>query len=161
VDKYRIPIVYPSILYWRDIYYNVFINQAIATMKNVDARYWIELVVVTLMLVAIGFIAFIFFLPGYYPPILPFMLLTFVVMTAAGQVILGRLLSERFSKFNSAFMIYKALKILILATFMVTYAALNSEFVIPFLGATLIMYLVFMVFESRSLNRQSRKQAEQ
>jgi len=130
-------------------------------MKNVDTRYWIELAIVTVSLVAIGFITFIFFLPGYYPPILPFMLLTFVIMTAASQVILGSLLSARFSKFSSAFMIYKGLKILILATFMVIYAALKSEFVIPFLGATLIMYLAFMVFESRSLNRQSRKQAEQ
>jgi protein-S-isoprenylcysteine O-methyltransferase Ste14 len=89
------------------------------------------------------------------------MLALLVVMTAAGQVVLTRLLNERFTKFNSAFLIYKAVKILVLMAFLIIYSTLHREKVIPFLGSTFIMYLVFMFFESRSLNRHSRKQSEQ
>jgi len=129
-------------------------------MKNVDTRYWIELILITLLLVGSGWVAFVFFLPGQYPPILPVMLVTVVLITAAGQVVLTRLMEQRFSKFNSAFLIYKALKILILMAFMFIYSVLHKERALPFLGSTFIIYLVFMFFESRSLNRQSRKQAE-
>jgi uncharacterized membrane protein len=129
-------------------------------MKHVDARYWIELTVVTLALIALGWIAFVFVFPGQYPRVLPFMLATLVILTAAGQVVLTRLLDQRFSKFNSAFLIFKAVKILILMAFMIIYSSFHKEHAIYFLGSTFVMYLVFMIFESRSLNRQSRKQAE-
>lgn len=129
-------------------------------MKHVDTQYWIELTVVTLALVALGWIAFIYVFPGQYPPVLPIMLAVLVIMTAAGQVVLTRLLDQKFSKFNSAFLIFKALKILVLMTFMIIYATLHKEHAVYFLGSTFVMYLVFMIFESRSLNRQSRKQAE-
>jgi hypothetical protein len=129
-------------------------------MKHVDTRYWIELTVVTLALITLGWIAFIFVFPGQYPPVLPIMLAVLVIMTAAGQVVLTRLLDQRFSKFNSAFLIFKALKILVLMIFMIIYASVHKEHAVYFLGSTFVMYLVFMIFESRSLNRQSRKQAE-
>jgi len=129
-------------------------------MKNVDTRYWIELSVITVLLILLGWVAFIYIVPGQYPPVLPFMLATIVGVTVLGQVVLTRLLDQKFSKFNSAFLIYKALKILILMAFMIIYSALHREHALPFLCSTFIIYLVYMIFESRSLNRQSRKQAE-
>ncbi|MCX6224986.1 MAG: hypothetical protein NTV01_09625 [Bacteroidia bacterium] len=129
-------------------------------MKQVDTRYWIELTLITLSLVGLGWVAFAYFLPGQYPPVLPFMLATIMMVTVTGQVVLTRLLDQKFSKFNSAHLIYRALKILILMAFMFIYSALHKEHALPFLGSTFIIYLVFMVFESRSLNRHSRKQAE-
>jgi len=129
-------------------------------MKSVDSRYWIELAVITLILAGLGWVTFIYLLPGQYPPVLPVMLAVLVLVTAAGQVVLSRLLDQKFSKFSSAFLIYKSLKILILMAFMLIYSVLHKEHALPFLGATFIMYLVYMIFESRSLNRQSRRQAE-
>ena len=130
-------------------------------MKNVDSRYWIELTLITLLLIGLGWVAFVYVFPGQYPPILPVMLATLVIVTAAGQVILTKLMDQKFSKFNSAFLIYKALKILILMAFMFVYSALHKEHALYFLGSTFIIYLVFMFFESQSLNRHSKKQAEQ
>ncbi len=129
-------------------------------MKHVDTRYWIELALVTSALIIVAWIVFGFALPGQYPPILPILLAVMVFVTAAGQVILTRLLDQKFSKFNSAFLIYKGVKILILMAFMFIYSALHKEHALPFLGSTFIIYLVYMVFESRSLNRQSKNQAE-
>lgn len=130
-------------------------------MKNVDSRYWIELALITLLLIGLGFIAFGYFFPGNYPPILPVLLAVMVLVTAAGQVVLTRLLDQKFSKFNSAFLVYKGVKILILIAFMFIYSAFHKEHALPFLASTFVIYLVYMIFESRSLNRQSRKQAEQ
>ena len=129
-------------------------------MKKVDHRYWIELAVIILFLIILGWLAFAYVFPGLYPPVLPVMLATIVVMTAAGQVVLTGLLDKKFSKFSSAFTIYKALKILVLMIFMIVYTLLHKDRALPFLGGTFVMYLVFMIFESRSLNRESRKQAE-
>ena len=128
-------------------------------MKKIDTRYWIELALITLLLIGLGWVAFIYVLPGQYPPVLPWMLALIIVMTAAGQVVLTRLLDQKFSKFNSAFLVYKALKILILMIFMITYSLLNKQRAMPFLLSTFVIYLVFMIFESRSLNRHSRNQA--
>lgn len=129
-------------------------------MKNVDPRYWLELTLITLLLIVLGWVAFVYFLPGQYPSVLPVMLAIVVAVTVAGQVVLTKLMDQKFSKFNSAFLIYKALKILILMAFMFIYSVLHKEHALPFLGATFIIYLVYMLFESRSLNRQSRRQAE-
>lgn len=129
-------------------------------IKRVDSRYWIELTLITLGLILLGWVAFVFFFPGQYPPVLPLMLAILVIMTVTGQLVLTGLLDQKFSKFSSAFMIYKALKILILMTFMFIYSALHREHALFFLVSTFIMYLAYMFFESRSLNRHSKKQAE-
>ena len=129
-------------------------------MKKVDSRCWIELIAITFILICAGWVAFTYVFPGRYPPMLPVMLATIVVITAAGQVVLTGYLDQKFSKFNAAFLIYKTLKMLILLAFMVIYSLLHREYALYFLIATFIIYLVYMIFESRSLNRQSRKQAE-
>jgi O-antigen/teichoic acid export membrane protein len=129
-------------------------------MKNVDTRYWVELAVITLVLALAAWVVFGMFFPAEYPPVLPFMLALLVILTAAGQVVLSRLLREKFSKFNSAFLIYKSLKILVLMAFLIIYSTLHRDRVIAFLGSTFVMYLAFMFFESRSLNRHSRREAE-
>jgi hypothetical protein len=129
-------------------------------MKNIDNRYWIELTIVTLVLSAAGAIIFIFFLPGMFTTALLAMFGVIVAMTVAGQAILTNLMEQKFSKFNSAFLIYKGIKILVMMTFMLIYTFTHRKTALPFLGGTFVMYLVYMFFESRSLNRQSRKQAE-
>ncbi len=129
-------------------------------MKNVDTKYWLELTLVTVGLIALGWIGFVYVFPGQYPRVLPIMLALLLAITISGHVVLSGLLDKKFSKFAAAFNIYKGLKILILATFMVIYLTLHKDHAIPFLGATFVMYLVYMLFEVRSLNKQSRKQLD-
>jgi O-antigen/teichoic acid export membrane protein len=160
MDQFRVSGFRVAILDWRIDYYHLFIDKRCLAMKHVDNKYWFELSLITILLIGLGWVAFIFLFPGHYPPILPVMLATVVLLTAAGQVVLSRLLDQKFSKFSSAFLIYKSVKILILMAFMFIYTVLHREHTLYFLGSTFVMYLVFMFFETRSLNRQSRKQAE-
>lgn len=129
-------------------------------MKNLDTRYWIELSAITLLLAGLSVVVFTCVLPGLYPPIFPVLFATIVVITIVGQIMLSRQLDKDFRRFNTAFMVYKAVKILILMVFMLVYSLLHRELAVPFLISTFILYLVYMVFESRSLNRQSRRQAQ-
>ena len=129
-------------------------------MKNIDSRYWVELTIITLLLVLLGWVAFTLFFPGNYATAMPVMLVILVIMTVAGQVRLTGLMDKQFSKFNTSFMIYKALKMLVLMIFVVISSLLDRDHAVPFILSTLVMYLVYMVFESRSLNRYSRKQAK-
>lgn len=128
-------------------------------MKKVDTRYWVELTGITLFMIGLGCVAFLLVFPGHYPPVLPVLLAIIVVMTAAGQVMLTRFMDQKFSKFNAAFLIYKTIKILILMAFIVIYSLLYREQALPLLISTLIIYLVYVIFESRSLSRHSKNQA--
>lgn len=127
-------------------------------MKRVDTRFWIELAVITIVMVGLGWVAFHFLWPGQYPPYLSLLLALMVVMTVAGQVILTRTLTEKFSKFNTAFMLFKVVKMFVLMAFLIVYLLISREHAVPLLGSALVLYLVFMIFESRSLNRHSRNQ---
>lgn len=129
-------------------------------MKNIDSRYWVELSVITLLLVVLGGVAFTVLFPGNFALAMPLVLATLVIMTVAGQAWLTGLMDKQFSKFNTSFMIYKALKMLVLMIFVIVSSLLDRDHAVPFILSTLVMYLAFMVFESRSLNRYSRKQAK-
>ncbi len=129
-------------------------------MKNIDSRYWVELSIITLLLVVLGWAAFTLLFPGNFALAMPLVLTTLVIMTVAGQAWLTGLMDKQFSKFNTSFMIYKALKMLVLMIFVIVSSLLDRDHAVPFILSTLVMYLAFMVFESRSLNRYSRKQAK-
>ena len=129
-------------------------------MKNIDNRYWIEIGVLTLVLTGLGWLAFAVVFPGQYPGILPVLLAVTVLITIIGQVVLTPLMHGKFAKFNAAFMIFKALKIMIILVFMIAYSLLNRDKALPFLISAFFLYLAYTIFESRSLHRHSKNQAE-
>ena len=129
-------------------------------MKNIDSRYWIELTAITALLIVLGLVGFLLIFPGQYAPALPFMLGILVILTVAGQIELSSLLDKKFSQFNTAFLIYKGLKLFVLMVVLIIYSVLHKEHAVSFILGTFVMYLVYMIFEARSLNRQSRKQAK-
>jgi hypothetical protein len=130
-------------------------------MKNTDTRYWMELAGVTALLIILGLVGFIAVFPGNYPPALPIVLAIMVIMAVASHIKLSSLLDQKFSKYNTAFLIYKGLKFLVIMTLLIVYSLLDKDHSVPIIMSTLIMYLAYMIFEARSLNRQSRKQAKQ
>jgi glucose uptake protein GlcU len=128
-------------------------------MKKIDFRYWIGLAAVTLALAFAAWLVFSFAFPGSYPRIFPVFLGMVVLITGAGQVLLTKSLAKNPKKFNSWYMIYKALKMLVIATFLVVYVVVRKENGIPFLASVFVIYLVFMVFESVSLTRVAKRQS--
>jgi len=128
-------------------------------MKKVDVRYWISLGLVSAVLAAAAWIVFGFYLPQLYPRVLPWFLGVMIVITGTGQVLLTQALKRDPKKFNSWFMIYKSVKILILMTFLVAYLLINRENALSLLISVFVIYLVFLLFEAASLNKVSRREA--
>lgn len=128
-------------------------------MNKTDFRYWIGLATVTLALAAAAWVIFTFVFPDQYPRILPVFLGMVVLITATGQVLVSRSLGKDPKIFNSWYMIYKGIKMLIIATFLVVYILLHKENTIPFLASVFVIYLVFMIFESAALTRAARRQS--
>ncbi len=118
------------------------------------SRYFIELTLVSLLIIILGWITFTWIVPGNYVPVLPYFLLFMIAITATGQIILSRITeTANLNKFNTRYMAYKAIKMLAVLSFMLGYLINHRKSGIPFLLSAFIIYLIFMVFEARSLNR--------
>ena len=130
-------------------------------MKTINVKYWINLGLLSAVLVAAAWIIYGIYLPEYYPRVLPWFLGVVILITAAGQVLLTRALKGNPQKFNSWFMIYKSAKLLIIMTFMVVYMLVVKRNGFSFLISVFVIYLAYMLFEAASLNKESRRQAGQ
>lgn len=128
-------------------------------MKKVDLQYWIRLGLVTAVLSAVIAMVFVFLLPDQYPKILPWFLGLTVVITAAGQILIVWALQKQGNKFQSWYMIFKSVKMLIIMTFMLVYVFVSKSGGIPFLGSVFVIYLVYMIFESMEIKRAVREAA--
>ena len=130
-------------------------------MKSTDTRYWIELAAVTAFLIVLGLVGFFIFFPDNFPPVLPVILSVMIIMAVTSHIKLTSLLNQKFSKYNTAFLIYKGLKFFAVMTLLIVFSLLDKDHRVSIIMSTMIMYLAYMIFEARSLNRQSRKQAKQ
>jgi len=128
-------------------------------MKNTDVRYWISLGLITIVMASAMVIVFGYVIPEQYPKILPVFLALVVLITGAGQVLLTRALTSDPKKFNSWYLIYKSVKMLIIMTFMLIHILAHRKNGLAFLGSVFVIYLVYMVFESGSLNRVARRES--
>ncbi len=130
-------------------------------MKNVDTMYWVKLGLLSVVLAAAAWIVFGVIMPDFYPKGLPWFLGLMILVTAGGQILLTWALRTNPGKFSSWFMIYKAVKLLIMMGVMLIFILTDRENSIPFLISVFVIYLVYMLFEAAELNKASRKQAEQ
>lgn len=128
-------------------------------MKNVESSYWIFIGLLTTILAVAIWIVFGFVIPELYPRILPFFLAMVVLLTATGQVLLTRALRKDPKKFNSWYLIYKAIKMLIIMTFMLVYVMVKRENGVSFLASVFVIYLTYMIFEAGALNRAARRES--
>jgi hypothetical protein len=126
-------------------------------MNKTDVRYWVSLGLVTVVVAAAMIFVFGYVIPEQYPKILPVFLALVVVITGTGQILLTKALNRDPKKFNSWYLIYKSVKMLIIMTFMLIYVLAHRENGLAFLGSVFLIYLAFMVFESRALNQVVRR----
>ncbi len=120
---------------------------------NTDNRFFKQLFVLTLVIGVVGAILFITILKEYYLSIFPIMLLFFAVMTVFFHIVLVRSLKKNPQKFSYVFMGLSAGKLLLMLLAIVVYLILKRETVIPFLAGTFLLYLVFTLFEVKTLLR--------
>ncbi|MFO7616357.1 MAG: hypothetical protein R6V75_03825, partial [Bacteroidales bacterium] len=72
----------------------------------------------------------------------------------AGQLILSRKLQTgNPANFNSYYLAFKFIKMIAILVFLVAWLLSHKETSIPFIISAFIIYLVYVVFETRALNR--------
>ena len=112
-----------------------------------------RLSILTVVVGIIGAVLFLTVLKEYYLPVFPLLLLFFAILTAAFHLILTKSLNKNPDRFSYTFMGLSAGKLLLLLLMVIIYLILRRETVIIFLAGTFLLYLVFTLFEVKTLLR--------
>jgi len=104
-----------------------------------------------------GWLIFSIFIPELYLPILPLMLIFFIlieILTHAWQLYLARKDLTKFTRFS---MMITFIRLVIYSLFAIIYIAVNSENAIVFIACLMVIYFVFNYIEVRELSRFLKK----
>ena len=116
-----------------------------------EMRFIGQLSILTVVVGIAGAALFLTVLKDYYLPVFPLLLLFFAVLTAGFHLILTNSLKKKPDKFTYLFMGLSAVKLLMMLLLVVIYLILRRETVITFLAGTFLLYLVFTLFEVKTL----------
>ena len=112
-----------------------------------------QLSLLTLGVGIVGAVLFLTLLKEYYLPVFPVLLAFFAIMTFAFHSVLEGSFRKNPKKFSYMFMGLSAGKLFLLLLMIVIYLILRRDTVIPFLAGTFLLYLVFTLFEVKTLLR--------
>ncbi len=110
----------------------------------------------TLITALAGWLVFSLWLPQYYLPVLPWLLVFFFLFTLIIHAYQVSLSKKDFGKFTRSNMIITFVKLIVYSVVAVLYIALDKENALPFVVCLFLLYLLFTFFEVRELSKISR-----
>lgn len=114
----------------------------------------------TLITALAGWLVFSLWLPQYYLPVLPWLLVFFFLFTLIIHAYQVSLSKKDFGKFTRSNMIITFVKLIVYSVVAVLYIALDKENALPFVVCLFLLYLLFTFFEVRELSKISRSQKQ-
>ena len=108
---------------------------------------------ISVVLTIIGWLIFSQFIPQYYLPVFPFLLLFFIVTSVSIHAYQLKLAKGNIAKFTRSNMLITFFKLVIYSSFAVIYMAADRENAKVFVICFLALYLIYTVFEVLSLIR--------
>jgi hypothetical protein len=111
----------------------------------------INITIITISLALIGWLVFSQFIPQYYLPVLPFLLLFFAGSSVFIHAYQLRLAKKDFSKFTRSNMLITFFKLFLYSAVAVVYIAFDTANAKMFVICLMLLYVVFTVFEVTSL----------
>jgi uncharacterized membrane protein YfcA len=112
-----------------------------------------NLLILTVLVAILGALLFMTLLKEYYLDVFPFLLAFFALVTLVFHMIIERSFRKNPEKFSYVFMGLSAGKLVAILVMIVIYLIIRRETVIPFLVGTFLLYLVFTLFEVKTLLR--------
>jgi len=109
--------------------------------------------IISLLLTLIGWLIFSQFIPGYYLPVLPFLLVFFIVISISVHAFQLQQANNNMAKFARNNMLVTFLKLILYSAVAVIYFAFDSKNASVFFICFMLFYLIFTVFEVTSLVR--------
>jgi Ca2+/Na+ antiporter len=120
-------------------------------MKN----FIIKIALISLALTLTGWMVFSQFIPQYYLPVLPFLLLIFIVVTIAVHAFQMQQAKKDMAKFTRNNMLVTFFKLIFYLTIAVTYIAFDANNAKVFVICFMLLYLIFTVSEVTSLVKET------
>jgi hypothetical protein len=115
-----------------------------------------KLTALSLTIALVGWIVFSMFLPEYYLPVMPALLLFFFVITLIIHAYQVKLAKKNIGKFARTNMLITFFKLVIYSVLAVVYVIRDKAHAIPFIACLLFLYLVFTFFEVSELSRLAK-----
>ena len=120
-------------------------------------RFILKLTIIALVLALAGWIVFSMFLPQYYVPALPFLLLFFYLTTIGIHAYQVNLSKKDMAKFTRSNMLASFFKLLLYSSVAIVYIAFDKGNAIPFVVCLMVFYLVFTYIEVSEITKIARK----
>lgn len=109
--------------------------------------------IISLLLTLTGWLIFSQFIPGYYLPVLPFLLVFFIVISISVHAFQLQQANNNMAKFARNNMLVTFLKLILYSAVAVIYFVFDSKNAKIFFICFMLFYLIFTVFEVTSLIR--------
>ena len=110
-------------------------------------RFTRALILFSIIIALLSFGAMYLLPANYITPMLPYILIFFLVISLAVYYFIEKAVAERFSLFTNYFMIATMLKIIIYLTIIIIYAFTNKYDAIPFILTFFLFYVGYTTFE--------------
>ena len=116
----------------------------------------VKLLIVTVAIALLGWLTFSLFLPDYYLPVLPVLLLFFYVTTILIHAYQLKLAKKDIGKFARSNMLITFFKLILYSVVTVVYIAIDSENAIVFVICMMLLYLVFTFVEVAEITKTQK-----
>lgn len=116
-------------------------------------QFALKLSVIAVILALFGGLVFLFLIPDYYIPVLPFLLLFFYVATLSVHALQVKLAKKNPKKFTNNNLLINFLKLILYAAIAFSYLAVHPENALVFVISLLLLYTVFTFVEVMEMAR--------
>ena len=121
-------------------------------------QFIIKLLAITIALTIIGGLVFLFILPQFYLPILPFLLLFFFFVTLGIHAYQLKLAKKDIGNFTRSIMLITFFKLILFSIVAISYIAFDPDNALVFVICLMLLYLIFTFFEVTETTRISRSE---
>lgn len=114
-------------------------------------KFVVNIILISVILLIIGWVIFSMVIPQYYLPVLPFILMFFVVSSVAIHAYQLQFSKKDTAKFTRSNMIITFLKLFLYSAVAIIYIAVDTQNAKIFVICFILLYVIFSVFEVLSL----------
>lgn len=114
-------------------------------------RFVVNIFLISVILVIIGWVIFSMFIPQYYLPVFPFILMFFAFSSVAVHAYQLQLSKKDTARFTRSNMIITFLKLFLYSAVAIVYIAVDTQNAKIFVICFILLYIIFSVFEVLSL----------
>lgn len=114
-------------------------------------KFIINITIITAALILVGWLIFTQFIPQYYLPVFPFLLLFFAVMSVLIHAYQLQVAKKDMAKFTRSNMLTTFFKLFLYSAVAIIYIAADKVNAKVFVICFVLLYLIFTIFEVTSL----------